>query len=195
MNQLYQHINSRQSHPVFLSSQLHLYFLIIHPFEDGNGRTSRLLQNLYLLTEKYPPVLIEYNEKEEYLRLIQQADRGYNLRQGSGDMFGQRSKEENDFLEFLINKVANSSKKLVNKISHLEMYEINFEIKGPNKRICGIKKIISSAIRNRGLYCEVTTSISGNSLELVTCASKEFLEGVIDKAKKTQKYIKGYSIS
>jgi hypothetical protein len=195
MNRLYQEVNSGQTHPVFLSSQLHLSFLLIHPFEDGNGRTSRLLQNLHLLNENYPPVIINHNEKEEYLKLIQTANEGFSRRQGSQNMFGQRTKEENDFLEFLVKKISFSSKKLVEKISHLNMYEIDFDIKGPNKRICGVKKIISSAIRNRGLYCEIATSVSGNSLELVTCASKAYLEGVMKKAKKSQKYIKGYQIS
>ena len=36
-------------HPVLIAAYLHDELVRIHPFIDGNGRTSRLLMNLYLL--------------------------------------------------------------------------------------------------------------------------------------------------
>jgi Fic family protein len=36
-------------HPVILAAEMHERLLTIHPFIDGNGRTSRLLMNLILL--------------------------------------------------------------------------------------------------------------------------------------------------
>lgn len=41
-------------------------FLRIHPFEDGNGRTSRLILNFNLLNQGHAPVLIPANKREEY---------------------------------------------------------------------------------------------------------------------------------
>lgn len=43
-----------QAHPVVISAYLHDELVKIHPFVDGNGRTSRLLMNLYLLSHGYP---------------------------------------------------------------------------------------------------------------------------------------------
>ena len=40
-------------HPVLISAYLHDELVRIHPFIDGNGRTSRLLMNLYLLRNGY----------------------------------------------------------------------------------------------------------------------------------------------
>ena len=40
-------------HPVLISAYLHDELVRIHPFIDGNGRTSRLLMNLYLLRHGY----------------------------------------------------------------------------------------------------------------------------------------------
>ena len=40
-------------HPVLVSAYLHDELVRIHPFIDGNGRTSRLLMNLYLLRNGY----------------------------------------------------------------------------------------------------------------------------------------------
>lgn len=36
----------------------HYKLVDIHPFTDGNGRTSRLLMNLILIRAGYPPVII-----------------------------------------------------------------------------------------------------------------------------------------
>ncbi|WP_281962431.1 Fic family protein [Bacteroides nordii] len=40
-------------HPVLIAAYLHDELVRIHPFIDGNGRTSRLLMNLYLLRHGY----------------------------------------------------------------------------------------------------------------------------------------------
>jgi fido (protein-threonine AMPylation protein)/DNA-binding XRE family transcriptional regulator len=44
---------NRQMHPVLLSAEMHERLVSIHPFIDGNGRTSRLLMNLILLQHGY----------------------------------------------------------------------------------------------------------------------------------------------
>jgi Fic family protein/DNA-binding XRE family transcriptional regulator len=41
--------NKRKLHPVLLAAEMHERLVTIHPFVDGNGRTSRLLMNLILL--------------------------------------------------------------------------------------------------------------------------------------------------
>jgi Fic family protein len=46
-------------HPVEKATVLHSKFVNIHPFSDGNGRTSRLLMNIELMRSGYLPVNIE----------------------------------------------------------------------------------------------------------------------------------------
>lgn len=46
-------------HPVRRAAAFHHRFVFIHPFVDGNGRTARLLMNLILMTDGYPPAIIK----------------------------------------------------------------------------------------------------------------------------------------
>ena len=45
--------------PVLLAAELHERLVTIHPFIDGNGRTSRLLMNLILLQHGYPIAILK----------------------------------------------------------------------------------------------------------------------------------------
>lgn len=63
-------------HPITLATMLHYKFVRIHPFDDGNGRISRLLMNYVLLKFNYPPVIIKSSDKNNYLRALHLADIG-----------------------------------------------------------------------------------------------------------------------
>lgn len=71
-------ITERKLHPVELATLLHYKFIRIHPFDDGNGRLSRILMNLTLMKFGFPPVIIKTQKKDEYYRALQQADGGNN---------------------------------------------------------------------------------------------------------------------
>ncbi len=60
-------------HPLELASWIHIEFVGIHPFIDGNGRTSRLLMNLELIKAGYPPVVISVEDRLEYYKALDTA--------------------------------------------------------------------------------------------------------------------------
>ena len=51
----------------------HFRLVAIHPFSEGNGRTARLLMNLLLLREGYPPVAVRPEDRKDYLDTLQHA--------------------------------------------------------------------------------------------------------------------------
>lgn len=60
----YEKMSSR--HVVERTAIFHLEFETIHPFIDGNGRTGRLLLNLELMKEGYPPISIKFGDRKRY---------------------------------------------------------------------------------------------------------------------------------
>jgi Zn-dependent peptidase ImmA (M78 family) len=56
------------------ASCIHHKFTQIHPFEEGNGRVARAILNWLLKLKGLPPVYIDYQDKDEYVSALTQAD-------------------------------------------------------------------------------------------------------------------------
>lgn len=71
-----QALNTKKYHPLFIIGNFIVEFLSIHPFQDGNGRLSRILTNMLLLQQGYSYMpyishekLVEDNKPDYYLAL------------------------------------------------------------------------------------------------------------------------------
>ncbi len=82
-------------HPVLLASEMHERLVTIHPFIDGNGRTSRLVMNLILMQNGFPIASInaEKNNRMEYYNSLEIA---------------QIRNDKTVFYSFISNTVLNS---------------------------------------------------------------------------------------
>ena len=60
-------------HPIIQAALLHGELVKIHPFVDGNGRTSRLIMNLDLMNHGYNPVVIKKEDRLEYYEVLDKA--------------------------------------------------------------------------------------------------------------------------
>ena len=56
-------------------ARLHIPFVHIHPFADGNGRLARLISNLPLLRAALPPIIIPKEWRQEYVALLAEHQR------------------------------------------------------------------------------------------------------------------------
>lgn len=61
---------------VVKAAVFHHRFVWIHPFFDGNGRTARLLSNLLLMKEGFPPAIILKNDRKKYYDALNKANQG-----------------------------------------------------------------------------------------------------------------------
>ncbi len=66
----------KKLHPVELGAILHNKLVRIHPFADGNGRTSRVVMNWILMKNKSPLFYIELRDKIKYYEAVEEGDKG-----------------------------------------------------------------------------------------------------------------------
>jgi len=65
--------NKSSLHPVELAAAVHLRFVTVHPFADGNGRMSRLLMNFILQKHGYPLLNIPYEDRRSYHNALERS--------------------------------------------------------------------------------------------------------------------------
>ena len=91
-------------HPVELAAYYHLHLLYIHPFMDGNGRTTRTVQNFLLSTSGYVPAVIEPHERWLYFSLLDTAKKG---------IIDSETPSQRPFYEFMATKVHEGLEKVL----------------------------------------------------------------------------------
>ena len=57
----------------------HFFFVYIHPYMDGNGRTARFVMNSQLVTAGYPWVVVPMSRRQEYMEALEQASVGEDI--------------------------------------------------------------------------------------------------------------------
>jgi len=68
--------NNEKEHPLITAATFHYKFVLIHPFDDGNGRMARILMNFIFMMHGLPPAIIRTERKENYLLSLALADAG-----------------------------------------------------------------------------------------------------------------------
>jgi Fic family protein len=105
-------LERKKYHPLLIIGNFVVEFLKIHPFQDGNGRVSRILTNLLLLKEGYSYVpyvshekLVEDNKNSYYLSLMK-----------TQKTFGKRSEDIFPWLMFFLEIILAQSEMAIRLI-------------------------------------------------------------------------------
>lgn len=79
MEQLLESYRNSTEHIIPRLAKFHIEFEGIHPFIDGNGRTGRLLVNLELMKNGYPPIDIKFTDRIVYYNAFDEYYVKHNL--------------------------------------------------------------------------------------------------------------------
>ncbi len=102
----------RMLHPLLLSSVFHYEFVVIHPFEDGNGRMARLWQTA---------LLMQWNPVFQYLPI---ENRIHEFQQEYYDAIAacHSSGNSNVFIEFILDRIDQTLDKALGQVSGEDAY-------------------------------------------------------------------------
>ncbi|MDO8625472.1 MAG: Fic family protein, partial [Candidatus Diapherotrites archaeon] len=94
--------NRKTMYPFQRAFEFHCRYERIHPFQDANGRTGRLLLNKILLQNNYPPIIVYKDNKRAYFNSIRDAQEG-NTRKYHQFMLEQAQKTYDQMIGTLSN--------------------------------------------------------------------------------------------
>lgn len=107
--------NDKIEHAIEGAFFSHLHLVRIHPFGDGNGRTSRTLQNAILKRKGLPPPIIYSGERQDYYHHLEKAMLAWRSRTGIQE---NSSEEERNFYNYMAGKLSATLDSILDSIKY-----------------------------------------------------------------------------
>ena len=181
-NDEYSHIFNKLK-PLSKLAIIHYQFESIHPFNDGNGRTGRILNILYLLLKKEienPILSLSYfifKNKNEYYNLLNQTNNNIQ--------------KLNDFILYILKGISESSKEGIEIINDLKRIYINLknklrEIKISEKQLLELYNSLTFSLKDFKRILQISDNTARKYLKKLTNSS--YIE-IINKNSNHKKYI------
>ena len=168
--------NQQDLDPLVRMAVGHYQFEAIHPFTDGNGRTGRVLNSLFLIDEKLLSLPILYlssfiiDNKDDYYRLLMEITTKGNWEQwllfiikGVGKT-AERTKSKIEAIRRLFDHTCEHSRSQLGRIYSYELVSLVFELP-----YCRIQDVVDAGIAGRQaasrqlkqlVDCEVLTDMT-----------------------------------
>ena len=103
MEELLEQYKNSKEDIVTKLARFHIEFEGIHPFIDGNGRTGRLLINLELMKEGYPPIDIKFTDRLKYYEAFDEYHTKHNI-SAMSDLFTRYLNQRLDLYLSILDK-------------------------------------------------------------------------------------------
>ena len=87
--------------PIELASWTHAEFVKIHPFVDGNGRTSRLIMNYQLMKNGFLPISVNKEDKLDYFNFLEEYAVNGNLEQFADFLAELEERQLDEYLSII----------------------------------------------------------------------------------------------
>jgi len=187
---LLEHTNDVTLHTLERAGLSHLHLVRIHPFTDGNGRTARLLQNLVLKYEEYPPAIIPCEERIVYQHILRSALEGYRDREAHGEFLDawskplQISKAEQAFFNYIGSKVNIALESQITAIDRLPRFTVRLRQDGhatPGYTFTA-KKVIANYFRAEGRLGQARVDIHRDpgTIKVIGDISEGVIKSILD---------------
>lgn len=88
--------------PIELASWTHAEFVKIHPFVDGNGRTSRLIMNYQLMKHGFLPISVNKEDKLDYFNFLEEYAVNGNLELFADFIADLEERQLDEYLSIII---------------------------------------------------------------------------------------------
>ena len=172
--------NNEDLHPVERAVATHFHLVRIHPFGDGNGRTSRLLQNLILHYEGYAPITITTPEREFYFHQLRRAiaeQRDFQTKEIPG-----LGPEQQHFYNWLASKVNEGFERLTTLLDDMPVYELHIKRLRNPALSYSLKKILTEDLRAQGTVGTVRIlNAKKGELQIIGNTSETRIRSIVDK--------------
>jgi len=96
--------NSDILHTIERAALAHYQLVWIHPFQDGNGRTARMLMNTIMMGSGYPPIMIKLEDRDNYYEALRTV---------------QHSGDTRAFIYFIYQMAFRSIEEYIGELKHL----------------------------------------------------------------------------
>ncbi len=142
-------------HPIIKSIDAHLEIIRIHPFEDGNSRSGRLISNFLLAGKGYPSYIISENEKDLYF---------FNLKPALLERYDNKTSVSDwgrgnlAFGVYISRKILESSKLLKRELDHKRIYELKLNNNGHRKIKAGLSHYLHNCHNNSHGKIKISSS-------------------------------------
>ena len=122
----------KEKNPIEYAAWTHAEFVRIHPFADGNGRTSSMIMNYQLMFGDLLPISIQASDRLEYYRTLEEYAINKNLEPFANFVADHEEKVLNDYLDLAVSLKIISDLDI--KIAIAEVTSHNVDLQRDNNK-------------------------------------------------------------